>query len=225
MKEDRKQEKFLKDDELKDIEELKDIDDIDDIDEFEELNKAAKIYLKVMNYIEKFDRFLTKLAYTVHRKCERLDVEDVKQQIILKLLVCAKKYDENKDKSNTRYFSQIAINCSNTIIRTYWQTKNKPNVECVSLDATIMHDEDAEFITLIKDDENSFLYPVNYYIKSLFEDNLHVVKEGLSAFEKKVLSFYLKGEDIETIAKKLRKSKKTIYNALKIIRDKIKDFM
>lgn len=191
----------------------------------DDIKDEEKVYINVLEYIKKYERFILKIAYSVHRKCDRIDVEDIKQQIILRLLICAKKYDKNKDKSNTKYFSQIAVNCANTIIRTYWQTKNKANVDCVSLDATVLQDEESEFIDLIKDDKNSIFNPETYLVKTLIEENLFMIQEGLSPFEKKVLTSYINGEDIKTIAKKYKKSKKTIYNALKSIREKIKNFM
>ena len=55
---------------------------MDEIKEIEKVNLEELI----VEYIIKYDRFITKLAYSVQRKCQKLEVDDIKQQILLYLL-------------------------------------------------------------------------------------------------------------------------------------------
>ena len=181
---------------------------------------------KVIEYINKYDRFITKIAFSVNRKCKRLEVEDVKQQIILMLLTYSDNYSNDKYQNvNATYFSQVAINAARNIVRKYWQEKNKVNVECLSLDAFLYEgsDNDFTFLSLIKEQESSFLYPDNYVKKVEFENTIKDVKNHLSEFERKVFILYLDGKSIEYIANKLKRSKKTIYNALSVVKEKVKE--
>jgi DNA-binding NarL/FixJ family response regulator len=59
-------------------------------------------------------------------------------------------------------------------------------------------------------------------MKAEMYDSINRFKSVLSAFEKKVLKLYMEGLDVNSIAAKLKRSKKTIYNAIASIREKIK---
>lgn len=177
---------------------------------------------ELIKYLEEYDRFLYKTAISVKNKCRRLEVDDIKQQIILVILTNYKKFDETKDIKFSSYLSQIAINAANNITRRYWQDKNRINISSVSLDAFV-DDQKVQFISILKEDEDSLLYPESYYNISEIERKIVDVKSILSSFEKKVFVMYLQGKDINQIAHRFKKSNKTIYNALAIIREKLKE--
>lgn len=185
-------------------------------------NKKLDYNEELIKYLDEYDRFLYKVALSVKNKCRRLEVEDIKQQIILVILTNYNKFDENKDIKYSSYLSQIAINAANNINRRYWQEKNRINISCVSLDA-FLEDQKVQFISLLKEDEDSLLYPENYYNVNEIERKIIDLKSNLSSFERKVFVMYLQGKDINQIASRFKKSNKTIYNALAAIRDKLKE--
>ena len=185
-------------------------------------NKKLDYNEELIKYLDEYDRFLYKVALSVKNKCRRLEVEDIKQQIILVILTNYNKFDENKDIKYSSYLSQIAINAANNINRRYWQEKNRINISYVSLDA-FLEDQKVQFISLLKEDEDSLLYPENYYNVNEIERKIIDLKSNLSSFERKVFVMYLQGKDINQIASRFKKSNKTIYNALAAIRDKLKE--
>ena len=136
---------------------------------------------ELIKYLEEYDRFLYKTAISVKNKCRRLEVDDIKQQIILVILTNYKKFDETKDIKFSSYLSQIAINAANNITRRYWQDKNRINISSVSLDAFV-DDQKVQFISILKEDEDSLLYPESYYNISEIERKIVDVKSILSSF-------------------------------------------
>lgn len=189
-------------------------------------NTDLEYHNEIVNYLHEYDRFLYKVALSVKSKCRKLEIEDIKQQIILVLLTNYNKYDKCKNVKNSSYLSRIAINAANNIVKRYWQDKNRINVSCVSLDAYINDQyQNYQFITLFKEDDDSLLYPANIYTVNEFNKKINNANTYLSAFERKVFMMYLQGKDIDQISIKLKKSKKTIYNALAIVREKIKEKM
>ena len=190
-----------------------------------EKNTAEYIHSKLLEYIKYYDRFIMKTVITVKRKCKRLECDDIKQQIYLILLTSCQSVDVSKTDKFSTYFSSVVINAANNIVKKYWQDKNKVNIESVSLDAYYIENSEfgSEYISFVKESDSSFLSPENYYRKKELEENIMNFKSYLTLFERKVFVLYLKGESIEKIALKYKKSKKTIYNVLTAIKDKIKN--
>ena len=123
------------------------------------------------------------------------------------------------------YFSQIALNTAKNYVRTYWQQKNRIHAECLSLDNIsydMMEIHENNIIDYIAEDEESYFNPEKYYENSEFLVKLKSISKVLSSFEKKVFYLYFEGVTIAEIAKKCRKSKKTIYNVLSSVREKAK---
>ena len=198
--------------------------DINKINTLEDTD--LEYHREIVNYLKEYDRFIYKVALSVKNKCRRLEIEDIKQQLILVILSNGNKYDKLKSENHSSYFSQIAIHAASNIVKRYWQDKNKINVTYVSLDAFIDEDlHNYQFIDLFKEDDDSLLYPENIYNINEFTRKINDADTYLSVFERKVFMMYLQGKDIKQISAKLRKSKKTIYNALAIIREKIKEKM
>ena len=98
-------------------------------------NKKININEEIIKYLADYDKFLNKISFSISRKCPKLEIEDIKQQLILLLLMHAKSYNCEKDNGLiSTYFSQIVINSANNILRRYWQIKNRVYIESVSLD-------------------------------------------------------------------------------------------
>ena len=186
------------------------------------IKKATNNHEKVVKYLQEYDRFLYKIALSVKIKCKRLEIEDIKNEIILVILTNYDKYDDSKCIKYSSYYSQIAINAANNIVRKYWQEKNRINVTCVSLDEYV-EEHKFQYITMFKDEDESILYPENMYALSEITRKISDVKSKLNSFEKKVFELHFQGKDVEKIAIKLKKSKKTIYYVLACIKEKIKN--
>ena len=187
-------------------------------------NKKKDINEEIIKYLADYDKFLNKIAYSVSKKCPKLEQEDVKQQLILLLLTHAKSYDCEKDNGLiSTYFSQIVINSANNILRRYWQIKNKVYVESISLDNYLNKNIGNEsFIDVVKESSEDYLHPENFLIRTEFFDEIDKILKSLSTFDKQVFKLYMDGLSIGEIAKRYSKSKKTIYNSLSHIKEKIK---
>ena len=178
----------------------------------------------ILQYIKKYDKFITKMAFSVCRKCPKLEMEDVKQEFILTLLTCNSNYNKEKSSSNATYFSQIVINSSYNIVRQYWQTKNRINAESVSLDNYVSNHKDSNtFLNIVSEKEEGYLNPLNYAKHEWIKESVEKLKRKLNSFENVVFNHYMQGKDVSAIAKLTKKSKKTVYNTLAAIKDKMKN--
>jgi RNA polymerase sigma factor (sigma-70 family) len=178
---------------------------------------------KVIKYIKDYDNFINKVAYNISKKCIKLEFEDVKQQMLLTLFDNCKKYDSSNPAAESTYFSQIIINSANNILKKYWQVKNKVNVECVSLDSFIsVENTDKCFHDLVCENDEEYTNPEKAYEKNELLDSISKLKDKLSGFEKRVFKLYIEGHDVNTIAIRLRRSKKTIYNTIASFKEKMK---
>lgn len=189
------------------------------------MEQDKKEYLNVIQYINKYDRFILKTAYNIKRNCPKLEVEDIKQQLILTLLLNYKSYDEEKSASCHTYFSTIIVNSASNIIKKYSLVKNKVYAESVSLDAYISeNNENNTFLSFVKESEEDYSNPLVYLKTKETLNYLDTVFDELSDTEKDIFVMFLNGSPIVDIANKYNKSKKTIYNILAVIKNKIKDF-
>ncbi len=193
---------------------------------FENIDEENKKDVRnlLMTYLKKYDQFLNKIAISVKRKCAKLEFEDIKQQIILALFSNTKTFNIDLYPSANTYFSQVALNAGSNIIKCYWQLKNKANVECLSLDAYI-RDEDTEYplSEIFADNKNSDLNPENYYLNNTLISKLDKIIQSMRPLEKQIFILFMKGLSIEEIANRLKKSKKTIYNFIRLIKLKLKE--
>ena len=189
--------------------------------------KEKKIHDIIIEYIKCYDNFLNKLSYSVSRKCPKLEFEDVKQQLVLALFVNGSTYDvENETALSSTYFSQIVINAANNILRRYWQVKNKVYAESVSLDNFLNKDEgDETFLDLLQESDEDYFHPESYYVRSNFFNAINLITEELSEFDRNVFVLYMDGYNIDEIAERFSKSKKTIYNSLSKIKERIKKYL
>lgn len=188
-------------------------------------DEMIDIQNKIIEYINAYDNFINKIAYSVNRKCPKLEFEDIKQQILLALFTNVNTFDETRNASANTYFSQIALNAANNIIKKYWQIKNKINVECVSLDSYIKENDEhsGQFVNIFPEANESSLHPENYFRRNDLIHHIHLAMNNLTPFERKVFLLYMDGYSIDEIALKVKKTKKTIYNVLRVIKEKIKN--
>ena len=176
----------------------------------------------VLNYIKKYEKFIAKIAVSVCHKCPKLEVEDVKQQLILSLLTTST-YDESKANAFGTYFSQIVINASFNIIKKYWQYKNRVNAESVSLDKYIDENKgNSSFVNFLKESEESYYNPKIYANRECIYEHIETIKKTFNEIETIVFNYYMEGKNVAEMATLTKKSKKTIYNALASIREKLK---
>lgn len=178
----------------------------------------------ITQYIQEYDGFIYKVSFNVFHKCPRLELEDIRQQLILSLLVNAKNFDLEKELTKNTYFSYVILTAASTIIKKYWQLKNKINIELVSLDAKIDEatSEDS-FNDIVCDGENGYYSPISYYEE---REAVKIINETIANFtslEKKIFNYYMAGYSVDVISKLVKKSRKTIYNVLSSIRETIKN--
>lgn len=181
--------------------------------------------IKIIDYIKKYEQFINKVAFNVIKKCPKLEHEDVKQQLFLALFQSNINYDQEKKTKNSTYYSQILINSSFNIIRKYWQPKNKVYAESVSLDAYI---DDLEctntFLSMVSESEDSYLNPQTYVNMVELQEFVDVVITKFNKKEKKIFDYYINGMNVSDIAKKTKISKKSVYNTLTAIKEKVKKY-
>ena len=80
--------------------------DINKINTLEDTD--LEYHREIVNYLKEYDRFIYKVALSVKNKCRRLEIEDIKQQLILVILSNGNKYDKLKSENHSSYFSQIS---------------------------------------------------------------------------------------------------------------------
>ena len=149
------------------------------------------------------------------------DEEDVSQEGMIGLLKAIREYDENRDAA----FSTFAVLCIRsqikTAIRKSKRQKNLPLNEYIS----IYSDEDDDESRQREADTPDLSYEPERMIleKEQLEGFNMRLKTELTPYEKKVLDLFLEGLPYQDIADRLGKDKKSIDNALKRIRNKLKD--
>ena len=190
------------------------------------ISLEKEIYLRkiISEYIVEYDKYITKVAYSVQRKCPKLEVDDIKQQLILSLLIGMKSFDITQEKTRNTYFSQIVVHSASTIVKKYWQLKNRINVESVSLDAQINSElSENSFYNIIADNDDGYYSPQRYVEEQEAIRKINASLETMPAFERKVFCYYMSGYSVELIAKMTKKSIKSIYNLLNTIKGKIRN--
>ena len=57
------------------------------------VDKEKHLIELVEQYLKEYDRFIEKVAYSTQRKCPRLEIEDIKQQLSMALFVNMRHFD------------------------------------------------------------------------------------------------------------------------------------
>ena len=167
------------------------------------------------------DFLLEKYKALVRKKANAMflmggDQDDLNQEGMIGLYKAIRDYDAMKE---TRFSTFAGLCISRQMYTAIEQSKRKKNVPLnsyVSLDSF----EDMETLFQI-----SFLQennPESIYIDhENFEATWNEIVQTLSAYEKKVLQYYLNGMSSADIAEKLQKKQKSVDNAIQRIRTKI----
>ena len=153
------------------------------------------------------------------------DKEDIIQEGMIGLYKAIRDFQGDKCTS-FRAFAELCINRQIiTAIKSATRQKHIPLNSYVSLNKPLF-DEDSEqtYLDLLKEPENA--NPETLFIGQEDKDIIEThMGEVLSAFEAKVLSYYLKGKPYVEIARLMNKQEKSIDNALQRVKKKIEKFM
>ena len=162
-------------------------------DRFDELIKSCVFIPKTAL------SFLPKLGY---------ENDDLYQEAVIVLLRALHSYDPEKGAGFRTYSSLCIKNHFSSMIRSGNRLKNAAMLDYVPLDDTVMADyENPEELWIEKEADS---------------DRIKSIIPKLSAFEKNVLSLYLKGISAKDISEKLGKTEKAVYNALQRVRQKLR---
>jgi len=173
----------------------------------------------ILQYIKDYEAFLISIAKNISTKCPKLEVEDIKQQLIYVLLASIKHYDGRLGSAYSTYLSQIALNEGKTIVRRYWQDKNKVNAMSVSLDDYIrVENNGRENINVVFEDDAVESNPISVYERNLVTQKIKKVARGLSKTDRKSFFLYLEGYTILEISRMLKCSKTRVYQVIKKVK-------
>lgn len=163
-----------------------------------------------------YDRFdkLSKLCVFIPRSALDFlpkfgfEQDDLYQEAVIALLKAIHSYDPKKGAGFRTYSSICIRRHFLSAIRSANRYKNVAMVDYLPLDENVPSD---------------FENPEEIWIeKESYFDSIGNLLSGLSALEKEVLTYYLKGISIKDISVKLSKNEKSVYNALRRIRQKLK---
>ena len=149
------------------------------------------------------------------------DNDDLIQEGMIGLYKAIRDYNTDREAS----FATFASMCINrqmiTAVAASNRKKNMPLNTYVSYDMPAGGDEDSDMRLVDILQSQTELNPEKLLIdKEHNRDLKSRLKEVLSTFEQKVLTYYLEGMDYTALAKKMQKPPKSVDNALQRIRSK-----
>ncbi len=153
------------------------------------------------------------------------DREDIIQEGMIGLVKAIRDYKEEKAAS-FRVFADICITRQIiTAVKTATRQKHKPLNTYISLSRP-MYDEDNENRTLVDmlESDISFNPEENMIVSESYHGISSDVMGVLSNFEKKVLDEYLCGKSYQQISEEIKKTPKSIDNALQRIKRKLEKY-
>lgn len=173
--------------------------------------------------IEKYKNFVKSRARTYF--LIGADKEDIIQEGMIGLYKAIRDYDIKKSAS-FRGFAEICITRQIiTAIKTATRQKHIPLNSYISLNKPA-YDDDTEQMMIDMIAENENLNPEEIMIsRERFSSILEKMSEVLSKYEWEVLKLFLDGKSYGEIAKKLKKSEKSIDNALQRIKKKVEKYL
>lgn len=153
------------------------------------------------------------------------DKEDIVQEGMIGLFKAIRDFNSLKTAS-FKAFAELCITRQIiTAIKTATRQKHIPLNSYISLNKPVF-DDDAEQTLLDTISEKKVFDPEEIIItKEHFLDMQEKMSKNLSKLEWNVLSLYLDGKSYLEIAKKVKKSEKSIDNALQRIKRKVAKFM
>lgn len=146
------------------------------------------------------------------------DSEDLIQEGMVGLMKAVREYDAGKEAS-FRTFAEICIrNRLYSVLRAATRDKHLPLNQSISLDTPFFDSNSYPSRT----DRMAHCDPEEFLIDREHTANLLTdVQKQLSAFEAKILGYYLDGLSCREIAKTVGKSPKSVENAVQRIRRKV----
>ncbi len=168
------------------------------------INNGEYKYLQIL--INKYMPYVISVASRYN--ASGLDTEDFIQEGIMAIFSAVKTYDDSKASFKT--FVSICINraMSTALSRAVGNAKHIPENLITPIDEIELAD--------MSDPESIFIE------KESFSDLEHTIKKDLSDFEYQVLNEFLSGKSYADIADALGVTVKSVDNALRRIRSKIK---
>lgn len=153
------------------------------------------------------------------------DSEDIIQEGMIGLYKAIRDYDKQKNAS-FRSFAELCVNRQMiTAIKAATRQKHQPLNTYISLNKPVFEGESEEtYLDMLQ--EGALLNPEALLIgqeNKMFLENQMV--KNLSRFESHVLTLYLQGRSYFEIAHMLKKSEKSIDNALQRVKKKLEKFI
>jgi len=153
------------------------------------------------------------------------DHDDVLQEATIGFFKAIRDFDETKEVSFKAFADLCITRAIQSAIKTANRLKNIPLNNYVSLSEEYKGEENSNSIENILD-----ISPVNNPEQMVIsnegcKDIEQEMLNNLSSFEHKVLSMYIDGYGYKEIAKKLKKTEKSIDNALQRIRNKLNKYL
>jgi len=173
---------------------------------------------EVKELLEKYTPLLHKFTKRALVKCPRLEFEDTLQILRIALINGYLNYDKDSSAKEISYYYTILLNAVNSICREYYSDNEMMNGHSW---LNMKMDYSEEFQNNCISYTNEF-NDANEMIN--FNETMQAIGEvikTLSPLEKRVMGYYLRGYSIPIIAKKIKKTPKTVYNVIHSFRDKI----
>lgn len=150
------------------------------------------------------------------------DHEDIVQEGMVGLFKAVRDFNPEK-QSGFRSFAELCITRQMiTAIKTATRQKHTPLNTYISLNRPLFDEEYEMTLMDILGEEAKVVNPEEIILnKEQYEDTEQKIKTALSQFERRVLSYYLKGKSYQEIGTILQRDPKSIDNALQRIKKKI----
>lgn len=150
------------------------------------------------------------------------DREDIVQEGMVGLFKAVRDFKPEK-QSGFRSFAELCITRQMiTAIKTATRQKHTPLNTYISLNRPLFDEEYEMTLMDILGEEAKVVNPEEIVLnKEQYEDIEQRIKTVLSQFERRVLSYYLKGKSYQEIGTILQRDPKSIDNALQRIKKKI----
>lgn len=169
------------------------------------------------------DYIMEKYKFMVRKKAKAMfllggENDDLIQEGMIGLFKAIRDYDLEKDTSFSTFADLCVSRQMYTAIKNSQRQKHMPLNSYVSI-----YDEESEQplieqIQPLKENNPEELFLDKEYLAQVEQE----LKRNLSDFERRVLDLHLQGEDYNRIAQLLKKSSKSVDNALQRIKGKLK---
>ena len=154
------------------------------------------------------------------------DRDDVVQEGMIGFFKAIRDFDNTK-QSSFKSFAEICVKRQVlTAIKNATRQKHMPLNSYISLSKPTFDEENSEETLIDTLISNECLNPEELFIGKENVENIGIkIDENLSKLEKDVLALYLNGISYQEIAKMMKRSPKSIDNALQRVKKKIEKFI